>query len=145
MRTLRAAALAASLVPAFLVPAFPVPALAWAGPTYDVTLSPGRQINVDLGCTNGYVEGSRWPTVVYDQKAHERITYNISRCTGGFIRGVNQDSGRVWRADIRPDGGMSGQDLDGSKWRYDPKVRLYTNLTTGRSCGQTSLRRVCAG
>jgi len=134
MKTLLCAALAAIGL---------APAIAHAGPAYDVTLSPHREVTVDLGCLNGYVEKDRWPTVVYDSEYHERISYNISACTGGYIRGVSNLNGKFWRADVRPDGSMAGQDLDGSRWRYDPKARLYTNLTTGRTCAKTTLRHVC--
>lgn len=120
-----------------------IPAIAAAAPRLDVTLSPGREVSVDLGCSNGYIEKDRWPTVVYDQQTHERISYNISRCTGGYIRGVSDLNGKFWRADVRPDGSMAGRDLDGARWRYDARARLYTNLTTGRTCAKTSLRHVC--
>lgn len=129
---------------AILAAACLLPTVAAAAPTYDVTLSPGQDIQVDLGCVRGYIEGSRWNHVVYDQKNHERISYNISKCTGGFIRGQSTVNDRFWRADIRPDGSMAGQDLDGAKWRYDPRTRTYVNLTTGRSCAHTTLRHVCS-
>jgi hypothetical protein len=38
---------------------------------------------------------------------------------------------------------MSGQDVDGAKWTYDFKTKIYTNLATGRTCRDANLRHVC--
>lgn len=83
------------------------------------------------------------PTVTYDAATHERITYLIDRNTGGFVEGLNTETRKAWRADIRSDGSMSGKDVDGDRWKYDRHARLYTNLATGKTCDKTSLRRVC--
>jgi hypothetical protein len=115
-----------------------------ASPRLDATrsLSPNR--NIDLGCALGVSQGGLFPTRVFDAATRERITYNISACTGGYIRGMNVDTGAEWSAQIAYNRRMTGKDLDGRTWRYDPAAGLYTNLATGKSCAQTSLRRVCA-
>lgn len=84
------------------------------------------------------------PIVTYDPNTHERITYLIDRTSGGFIEGLNSETRKSWRADIRADGSMSGTDIDGDHWKYDRRAKLYTNLATGKSCEKASLRRVCA-
>ena len=99
--------------------------------------------NMDLGCLYGSLEGQKFPKTVYDQPNNERITYNISKCTGGYIRGVNTETGKEWHADIALNGSIAGTDLDGNRWKYDPKTRTYTNLSTGRSCPKANLRHVC--
>jgi hypothetical protein len=83
------------------------------------------------------------PQTVYDAQTHERIAYKFSRCAGGYITGTNQITGRTWNADIKPNGVITGRDIDGHSWRYDPKTHLYTDQTTGRSCARTSIRQVC--
>jgi hypothetical protein len=88
--------------------------------------------------------GAPFPITVYDLDGRERVTYVIDRAAGGYVHGVDVRTGAQWRADIAPSGVITGADLDGNAWRYDPKSRTYTNLTTGRSCRSTSLRHVCA-
>lgn len=84
------------------------------------------------------------PTTTYDPATHERITYNLDRTSGGFIEGVNTETRKAWRADIRPNGSMKGKDVDGDAWTYDHRARLYTNLANGKSCAKANLRHVCA-
>ena len=84
------------------------------------------------------------PTTTYDPATRERVTYSIDRLTGGYIEGVNTETRKSWHADIRPDGSMRGKDSDGDSWKYDRRAKLYTNLTTGKTCGKANLRHVCA-
>ena len=122
-----------------------IPTLAPAAPVVNANLAEPKDIaNIDLGCTYGSLKGQKFPTTVYDLPNKERITYNISRCTGGFILGVNTETGKEWNADIKPNGSIVGSDLDGHSWRYDPKTHIYTNRTTGRSCPAANLRHVCS-
>jgi hypothetical protein len=114
-----------------------VPASLAAGPLHQPD---GRQ---DLGCSLGWIQAGKFPTTVYDSKTHERVSYNLSACTGGYIKGVSADTWKSWNADVTPGGAMAGRDLNGDRWSYDPKARLYTNVSTGRTCSQTSLREVC--
>jgi hypothetical protein len=83
-----------------------------------------------------------YPTTVHDQSGRERVTYRIDS-SGGYVRGVDSDAGTRWNADISPTGAMKGKDIDGNQWRYDPQEHLYQNLTTGRACAATSVRRIC--
>jgi hypothetical protein len=121
-----------------------IPAASHAGAVVDTTLSNGRDIGFDLGCMVGAQKATRFPTNSYNTVTHERISYNISRCTGGYIMGTNTDTWKSWNADIKPGGAMDGQDLDGSRWTYSPRTHTYTNLATGRSCAHANLRHVCA-
>jgi hypothetical protein len=98
---------------------------------------------IDYGCLTGSMNASRYPTTVYDPATKERITYNLSRCTGGFIASVNDETSKTWNVDIDSDGNASGRDLAGNKWRYDRKTKLFTNLSTGTTCGAATLRQVC--
>lgn len=100
---------------------------------------------VDLGCATGRPEAGQFPTQIYDAKTREHITYNLSRCAGGYVKGVEDETGKAWTIDVAADGVRTGRDLDGSKWRYDPHAKRYTNLSTGRSCEHTDFRHVCAG
>ena len=84
------------------------------------------------------------PSTIYDSAAHERITYSLSRESGGFIEGVNTETHKAWHADVRPDRSMSGKDADGDAWKYDSRTKTYTNLATGKSCAKANLRHVCA-
>lgn len=84
------------------------------------------------------------PNTIYDPATHERITYSLNRETGGFIEGVNTETRKAWRADVKADRSMTGKDADGDAWKYDSRARLYTNLTTGQTCKKASLRHVCA-
>jgi hypothetical protein len=120
-----------------------VPAIGFAAPVVDATLQSGRVVNTDLGCLTGQLRATRYPSSTYDKANHEQITYNISACTGGYIMGVNSDTGAKWHADIAYNGVIKGQDLDGDRWEYSPTSRVYNNLTTGRSCQSSSLRHVC--
>lgn len=106
-------------------------------------LAKPRDVQTDLGCLQGSQRAHRFPTTQYDPGAHERVTYDLSPCTGGYIRGVNTDTWKTWNADVKADRSMSGTDLDGARWKYDPQARLYTNFTSGKSCAKTSLRHVC--
>jgi hypothetical protein len=86
--------------------------------------------------------GAGFPNTVYDQGGRERVTYRIDS-SGGYVRGIDTDTGARWNADISATGEIKGRDIDASRWRYDPRTRLYYNLSTGRSCAATSIRRVC--
>jgi hypothetical protein len=119
------------------------PALVFAA-TFNAELAKPRDLTTDLGCLRGSQRAHRFPSTTYDLAAHERIMFDISACTGGFIRGVNTSTWKSWHADVAADGAMSGADLDGNHWTYDPKAKLYSNLATGKSCSKTSLRHVCA-
>ena len=122
-----------------------LPGLCLAQPGVNANLATAKEANsIDLGCLNGAQQATKFPTTQYDAATHERIMYNISRCTGGFIQGTNTDTWKTWHADIAADGSMKGTDADGDAWRYDKKAKLYTNLVTGRSCAKSNLRRVCA-
>jgi hypothetical protein len=118
------------------------PAL-FAAPTFNAELARPHDLTTDLGCLRGSQRAHRFPNSGFDAAAHERIMYDISPCTGGFIRGVNTETWKAWHADIAATGAMTGMDLDGSHWTYDPKAKRYTNQTTGKSCSQSSLRHVC--
>jgi hypothetical protein len=83
-----------------------------------------------------------FPTTFFDQGGRERVTYNLDR-SGGYVKGSNADTGLKWNADISAAGVITGTDVDGSRWRYDPKDRIYYNLTTHRTCAKTTVRRVC--
>ena len=124
------------------------PAVAVGGPggapTVNANLATAQEANnIDLGCLRGDLRATKYPSTAYDAANHERIMYNISRCTGGFIMGTNTDTWKSWHADVAPGGAMTGKDLDGDAWKYDRTTKLYTNLTTGRSCTAASLRHVC--
>jgi hypothetical protein len=97
----------------------------------------------DMGCLAGWLNASRFPTTVYDQATKERVTYNLSRCTGGYIAAVNEETSKTWNIDIDPDGNASGRDLAGNKWRYDRKSGLFSNLATGATCRAATPRQVC--
>jgi hypothetical protein len=121
------------------------PLAAAAAPSVNANLSTPKEANaLDRGCVSGNIGSSRFPTQTFDEATHERIMYNISLCTGGFIRGTNTDTWKSWHADIHPGGSMNGEDADGAKWTYDHRTKLYTNLTTGRTCSEANLRHVCA-
>jgi hypothetical protein len=135
MRLLAIAAMVAALSPL----------LAQAAPGVNANLATAKEANsIDLGCLNGELRATKFPTTTYDAATHERVMYNISRCTGGFILGTNVDTGKTWNADVHIGGEITGKDLDGDAWRYDPKAKLYTNFATGRTCAQANLRHVCA-
>jgi len=130
---------------AILAGALLIPALSLAAPVVNANLAEPRDYNIDLGCSFGSLKGQKFPTTVYDLPNRERITYNVSKCTGGYILGVNTDTGKEdWHADIAANGAVAGSDLDGHKWKYDPKTHTYTNLATGRSCPTANLRHVCS-
>jgi hypothetical protein len=116
-----------------------------AAPSVNANLATPQEANaLDRGCLGGNIGSSRFPTQTYDPVTRERIMYNISRCTGGFIMGTSTDTWKSWHADIHPGGSMTGQDVDGSKWSYDQRTKLYTNQTTGRTCSEANLRHICA-
>jgi hypothetical protein len=126
-------------------------ALAWAplaslaAPIVNANLATAQEANhIDLGCLRGDLRATKYPTRYFDTAAHERIMYNISACTGGFILGTNTDTWKTWHADIKPDGSMTGKDADGDTWTYDHHSKLFTNLATSRTCAASSLRHVCA-
>jgi hypothetical protein len=122
-----------------------LPAIAIAAPGVNANLAtPQEANNIDLGCLRGDLRATKYPSSAYDAANHERIMYNISRCTGGFIMGTNTDTWKSWHADVAANGSMTGKDLDGDRWKYDRASKLYTNLTTGRSCASANLRHVCA-
>ncbi len=95
----------------------------------------------DGGCGFRSLFASRWPNVVFNRSTGDRIVYNVSRCTGGFIRGENH--GRFWHVKVDDHLNFSGVDLNGSHWKYDRSAGLYENLTLGRSCATSSVRIVC--
>jgi len=95
----------------------------------------------DLGCRLGEMRGTKFDSVYYDARTGDRVQYNVSRCTGGFIRGENQ--GQWWDVRINANGDISGVDVNGSRWTYDRRAGRYFNLTTGRSCATTDARVVC--
>jgi len=110
---------------------------------YNATLGFGG-VEPDIGCIRGAQVGSRFPVNVYDAHTHERVLANISRCTGGYIKAVNEDTGAHWNADMFENGTARGRDADGHAWRYDPRARQFTNLATNATCAHTDLRHVCA-
>jgi hypothetical protein len=62
----------------------------------DANLITPREANAyDLGCERGDLRGSKFPTQYYDEATHERIMYNISRCTGGFIMAPASTPGKA--------------------------------------------------
>jgi hypothetical protein len=119
------------------------PAADAQGMMHDPTRTPagGGVMDPGLGDRPGM---NTMATVTYDPVTHERVTYSLDRATGGFIDGVNIQTHKSWRADVRFDGSMVGKDADGDRWKFDRRANLYTNLTTGKTCEKTSLRRVCA-
>jgi hypothetical protein len=99
------------------------------------------------GGLNSVGEGQDcFPRKVYDQQSHESITIAPMRgdCGGGYIKAENRDTGGKWRVEMNGGGFMTGVDEDGAHWRYNPKVKLFTNLATGRSCKHSTPRHVCA-
>ncbi|HEY1559889.1 MAG TPA: hypothetical protein VGF71_03260 [Caulobacteraceae bacterium] len=125
-------------------------ALSWApmaslaAPGVNANLATPQEANhIDLGCLRGDLRATKYPSTHYDAATHERIMYNISACTGGFILGTNTDTWKTWHADIKPDGSMSGKDADGDVWTYDHRSKTCTNLATGRTCAKANLRHVC--
>lgn len=98
-----------------------------------------------MGCVNGRPAAGQFPKQIYDEQNHEHITYNLSRCAGGYVKGVDDATGKAWTIDVAVGGAMTGKDLDGAKWRYDPRAKRYINLATGQSCDHTSFRHVCGG
>ena len=120
------------------------PPASLAAPGVNANLATPQEANgIDLGCLRGDLRATKYPTTRYDAVAHERIMYNISACTGGFILGTNTDSWKTWHADVKPNGSMSGKDADGDAWTYDHRSKVYTNLATGRTCASANLRHVC--
>jgi hypothetical protein len=97
----------------------------------------------DRGCVDGAINASKFPTTLYDPATRQRISYNFSRCTGGYIAAVNDDTGKTWNVDIDSDGNASGRDLAGNSWKYDRKTGLFANLTTGARCRAANLTQVC--
>ena len=95
----------------------------------------------DLGCMVGEMRGTKFDSVYYDARTGDRIQYNVSRCTGGFIRGEN--NGRWWDVRINANRDISGTDLNGSRWKYDRRAHQYLNLTLGRTCAASDTRVVC--
>ena len=98
---------------------------------------------IDLGCLGG-LAGSRYPAQVYDRAHNERITYNVSRCTGGYIHATNEATSKSWSVQIRPGGQIDGRDLNGDKWRYDRPRAVYVNLKTHAECAHADYRAMCA-
>jgi hypothetical protein len=103
-------------------------------------ISPNFIAGQPCGCS-----GERFPktATVHIGASPERVTYSVSRRAGGYIRGVDADTGKRWRVEISPSGGIRGQDLDGAAWAYSPRTHTYTNRSTGRTCAQTSVLHVC--
>jgi|SRR5580658_7903744 hypothetical protein len=135
----------AFLAVAALTALIAAPLASIAAPGVNANLATAYEANnIDLGCLRGDLRATRYPTNFYDPSTHERIMYNISQCTGGFIMGTNTDTWKSWHAEINVNGDMSGKDADGNSWKYDRKAKLYTNLGTGKSCADANLRHVCA-
>ena len=109
---------------------------------FNSTLGEGG-VEPDIGCIRGALMGSRYPVTTYNPQTHERLTSNISRCTGGYLKGWNEETNARWNADFWDNGSASGRDEAGSRWRYDPSARRFTNLATQKSCATSDLRRVC--
>ena len=115
-----------------------------AAPRVDTNLTtPQAANNIDLGCLSGDLWATKYPTTHFDAATHERIMYNISGCTGGFILGTNTDTWKTWHANIKPNGSMTGKDADGDAWTYNHSNKVYTNLANGRTCASANLRHVC--
>ncbi|MGC1305174.1 MAG: hypothetical protein WA840_22630 [Caulobacteraceae bacterium] len=85
-----------------------------------------------------------FPRKVFDRKSGENVTISIARgCPGGYIKAENTVTGRKWRVDIQPGGWMAGVDEDGVRWSYNPRTRLFVNLSTRASCSRPNVRHVC--
>ncbi|MHB8286146.1 MAG: hypothetical protein ACYDD1_15915 [Caulobacteraceae bacterium] len=108
----------------------------------DATLGLGGY-TADLGCYTGLRASSRFARITFNPATHERITYNVSRCSGGFINAWNEQNNKHWNVDINADGVAWGKDENGARWRYNPKVDKFTVLNSGKTCTKTDVRRVC--
>ncbi len=117
-------------------------ATASSAQVFNSTLGEGG-FEPDIGCIRGALVGSRYPVTTYNPRTHERLTTNISRCTGGYVKAWNEQTNAHWNADLWDNGTASGRDETGSRWRYDPASRQFTNLATRKSCPTSDLRRVC--
>ena len=108
-------------------------------PSFPYTSNAG----IDIGCIGGGAQGSRFPAHAYDAARRETILYNVSRCTGGFIRATNDATGRSWNVEISPTGDLAGRDLNGDAWRYRRVEGRYFNTTTGETCAVPDYRAMC--
>ena len=108
-------------------------------PSFPYTSNAG----IDIGCIGGGAQGSRFPAHAYDPARRETIIYNVSRCTGGFIRATEDSTGKSWNIEISPTGGLAGHDLNGDAWRYDRVGRRYFNTISGTSCTKPDYRAMC--
>ena len=99
---------------------------------------------IDIGCSGGGSQGSRFPGRAFDASRRETLLYNVSRCTGGFIRGTQDATGRAWSVEIGPTGAITGRDLDGRDWRYDRPSASYVVRSTGATCARADWRHMCA-
>jgi hypothetical protein len=99
---------------------------------------------VDLGCIGVGLEGSRYPARIYDAQHNERVIYNVSRCSGGYVQATNEATGKSWDINFGPSGQVRGRDLDGAKWRFDKSRDVYVNLKTQAECAKPDYRRMCA-
>ena len=97
----------------------------------------------DRGCASGSPNASRFPTSRYDAATRQRITYNFSRCTGGYIIAMSDETAKSWNVDVDSDGDASGRDGAGNTWKYDRSTAVFTNLTTGAHCREANLTQVC--
>ena len=98
---------------------------------------------IDLGCLGG-IAGSRYPAQIYDPVNHERISYNVSRCTGGYIHATNEQTQKSWDVQIAPGGRIYGKDTLGHKWNYDRKRSVYVNQASQATCAYANYRDMCA-
>jgi len=81
---------------------------------------------------------------IFDRTTGEDVT-RATRCTLPYIKGVNLATGAKWNADIYSGGELKGVDIDGNHFHYDPRTKLWSNLTTGRKCSMATPRHVCTG
>ncbi|MBE7217395.1 MAG: hypothetical protein INR64_02895 [Caulobacteraceae bacterium] len=107
-------------------------------PSFPYTSNAG----VDLGCLGALV-GSRFPSQIYDRVHDERIMYNVSRCSGGYIHATNETTGKSWNIQIGPGGRLNGRDLAGAKWKYDRPRKTFVNLKTHVECTTPDYRAMC--
>ena len=110
-----------------------------AAPSFPYTSNAG----IDIGCVGGGAQGSRFPAHAYDAARGETILYNVSRCTGGFIRATDELTGRSWNVEISPTGDLAGRDLNGDAWRYRRADGRYLNTATGATCVTPDYRAMC--
>jgi hypothetical protein len=71
--------------------------------------------------------------------------YNWTRSPSGetTVRGMNVQTGSIWRTTIQPDGSMRGMDKDMNPWSYNSRSGTYINYGSGKMCFGKGASRTC--